>query len=346
MGCVNFDWELLWDRCVNPARHPGYPVNLDGTATIHKRISLLFDTFLFIGVLFIIPVIFCGLLNNSIHTGPLGKFVLACMFFATLLLSPLCLLLAHEGYLNFSRSVYAFISCNRDANEEDQTASEKCSGKTVDFLCCASDPSKKGDEFVSTNDLDKQLLKSFTYAYSTSIVLIVFVFLCFLLFWKPLTAGYDSSDNGAPLELKPVTLSTLDRPNYAAYPICNSRWLDAELDVYDLAMFANIAYADDNSTDHFLQLGYSDWHRDSTRSYSRVRYHVFSNNVTAEHLVAVRGTEVTADWFQNAQLWGQAIVYQMTIGQLFEPPLVTVSAIQHIVQATGVMFWPALRVLS
>lgn len=53
-------------------------------------------------------------------------------------------------------------------------------------------------------------------------------------------------------EVRPIQFGLTPTP----YEICQERWLDAELDVYDLALFARQAYELEPNVIKFLAHGY------------------------------------------------------------------------------------------
>jgi hypothetical protein len=330
---VEFDWSLIWQRWFNPPNHPAYTLNKDGSITIHKVVANIIDVVFFGFCLFVAPIMFCCMVYVAADRTLVGDFVIGCLFVNSILLCPFFLMLAHEAYLRATRSIYVFFTGCHAVDEEQHLQQGGCEGLYA-IVCCTRDPTRWRTLFQSTSRLDHILRKSFTKGFGVSVALILFVVVSFTVFWSPLAKGYQAA-KAQSLKTKPISTPVLKQPGYAPYSICSTRWLDANLDVYDLALFAHIAYADDKSTDDFLAAGYPNWVRDHDETHSRVRYQVFVHNETQDHVITVRGTELAADWFQNFQLWGQASIYEMTIGSIFVPPLVSLDSVQRIVKATG-----------
>jgi hypothetical protein len=123
-----------------------------------------------------------------------------------------------------------------------------------------------------------------------------------------------------------------------AYSVCSQRFMEAELDIYDLALFARQAYESPESVHSFLNSSYPNWTLSevytSTQYY--VRFYVLHNNLTNDDLVVVRGStsqvlqmhlyvegilshacanihgHTQADWIQNLVLWSESILFQST----------------------------------
>jgi hypothetical protein len=122
------------------------------------------------------------------------------------------------------------------------------------------------------------------------------------------------------------------------YQACSLRWFESEseLDVYDLALFAALAYEDETTVRDVLNVSYPAWVlKDSIqrRSLSTVRaLHLLSpsNDVS---VVVIRGSWTFLDMVQDCDIWTESVFAKMTVRAIpfgsYFAPLETMQALVH-----------------
>ncbi|EDO44388.1 predicted protein [Nematostella vectensis] len=127
----------------------------------------------------------------------------------------------------------------------------------------------------------------------------------------------ESWPDGARTQGREIFPRNVTNPNQLPkYLICQNRWSSLNFNIMELGYLARLPYRIvTNQTEisylanvYFKERGLR-WELKRMTSSKPVFYHMHERGSNV-HVIGIRGTKTTGDWFENAQLWGEIFIMQ------------------------------------